>query len=172
MGRVVYDVPLVTQMQNPICWITCMAMVSSERLGYSLGVGHFAQGYDPSNSSISNPTNGWDDFYARLDRCNFNSVGINSTASEIESSLKTCGPFILTHYCTGFPYGPGWAPITNPSATHAVVITGIDSSINGGMCWMNNPWGNKDRAIATTDVITAISKMLAANVRMIAYYKQ
>ncbi|GAB2530511.1 papain-like cysteine protease family protein [Spirosoma aerophilum] len=172
MGRVVYDVPLVTQLRNPICWITCMAMVSSERLGYSIGVGHFAQGFDPSNSAIANPATGLNDFYDRLERCNFSSVGINSTASELENTLKSYGPLILTHNCTGFPYGPGRAPITNPAAMHAVVITGIDSSINGGMCWMNNPWGDKDCPILTTDVITSISKMLTANVRMIAYYRQ
>ncbi|MFD2934198.1 papain-like cysteine protease family protein [Spirosoma flavum] len=172
MGRVTYDVPLVTQSANPICWVTCMAMVSSERLGYSLGVGHFASGFDPSNSSIPNQYNGqWTDYYEKLSSRGFVSVAVNTTASELENVLKNCGPVILTHQCAGFPYGPGWGPVATPGAMHAVVITGIDSAINGGTCWMNNPWGNKDRPLLTSAVIMAISQLQAINVQPIAYYQ-
>jgi len=172
MGRVTYDVPMVTQLQNPICWVTCMAMVASERRGYSVGVGYYLNGFDPTNSSIGNQAPAWDTFYTRLDACGFNSVALNPIASEVESTLRNCGPFILTHSCVGFPYGPGRAPITAPNAMHAVVITGTDSSISGGLCWMNNPWGDKDQPIATTAVLSAISTMLASNIRMVAYYRQ
>jgi hypothetical protein len=55
MGRIVYDVPLATQAANPICWVTCMAMIASERRGYSVGVGEFTGGFDPSSASIPNP---------------------------------------------------------------------------------------------------------------------
>jgi hypothetical protein len=47
---------------------------------------------------------------------------------------------------------------TDPKASHAVVITGYDSSINGGQCWMNNPWGDKDRPIPAAAIVTAINK--------------
>lgn len=148
-----------------------MAMVASERRGYSVGVGEFADGFDPSNSSIPNPASNWDDFIRRLDRCGFSSAAINPTAAEIESVLQNCGPVILTHFCAGFPYGAGWAAMT--SGVHAVVITGVDSSVNGGTCWMNNPWGNKDRAILTSAIVTALTQMQSSGIQMpVAYYQQ
>jgi len=172
MGRVTYDVPLITQAQNPICWVACMAMVASERVGHSVGVGNYMNGFDPSSASIPNPTAGWDDQYRRLQQNGFTSVAANPNAGEIENILRNCGPFILTHYCAGFPYGPGWTLPT--SGTHAIVITGIDSSVNGGTCWMNNPWGNKDRAVLTSAVVTALNQIQstgAGSIRAVAYYQ-
>jgi hypothetical protein len=145
-------------------------MVSSERLGYSLGVGHFTNGFDPSNSSIPNPAQSMDDFYNRLERCGFTSISINAAAGDVEDVLREYGPFILTHWCQGFPYGTGWIPPNDPQAVHAIVITGVDSAVNSGTCWINNPWGNKDRAVPTSAVTTAISKI--GNTRMIAYYRR
>ena len=169
MGRVVYDVPMVIQAQNPICWVACLAIVTSYKRRISVGIGQFMQGLDPSTSSIPNPTQGWDDHYARLSSFGFISVALNPNPDEIENTLRTCGPFVLTHQCNGFPYGPGRPVLT--SGGHAVVITGIDSSINGGQCWMNNPWGDKDMPILTSAVMTVISSMqsVGSNIRAVAY---
>src|SRR6266404_7309635 len=172
MGRVVYDVPLVTQAANPICWVTCMAMIASERRGYSVGVGEFTGGFDPSSASIPNPAGGgsdWDLIRRLLARASFNSAAINPDADEVEALLQTCGPFMLIHYCAGFPYGSGWSALTD--GVHAVVITGIDSAISGGMCWMNNPWGNKDRPILTSAVIAAIIAWLPTGQFQVAYWE-
>lgn len=172
MGRVVYDVPLVTQAQNPICWVACMAMVASERLGYSVGVGRYADGFDPSNSSIPNLSRRPGDAIRIMEGYGFTSVGINPNAVEIESLLRTCGPFILTHNCVGFPYGAGRGAVTDPNAAHAVVITGIDSSVNGGTCWFNNPWGDANVPILTSQVIAAVvNRQEPAAYRPIAYYR-
>jgi hypothetical protein len=145
-----------------------MAMVASERRGVSVGVGTYSSGFDPSSSSIPNPTINWDDQYRRLTNCGFTSVAVNPNIGEIEGVLRNCGPFILTHLCAGFPYGPGWTLPT--SGTHAVVITGIDTAVNGGQCWMNNPWGNKDRPILASAVVTALNAIQASNIRAVAYY--
>ena len=169
MGTVAYDVPLVTQSQNPICWVACMAMVASERQGFSVGVGKYAAGFDPNSSCISNPSANIDDFYVRMDRCGFNSVAVDPTPAVVENVLKTCGPFILTHDCAGFPYGSGWAAMT--SGRHAVVITAYDSDTNGGTCFMNNPWGDKDRAIQMSAIIAALTKAQAANVKPVGYFR-
>lgn len=173
MGRVVYEVPLVTQAQNPICWVACMAMIASERRGYSVGVSAFADGQDPSNSSIPNPCDSRDRerWVRRFSTSGFTLAAVNPDATEIETLLRTCGPFMLNHFCAGFPYGAGWgAPAAG--AGHAVVITGIDSGVSGGMCWMNNPWGNKDRPILTSAVIAAIVAWLPTGAPQCAYWTQ
>jgi len=173
MGRVVYDVPLVTQAANPICWVACMAMIASERLSMSMGVGAYTDGFDPSNSSIPDPAgqgSNWDLIRRLLARAGFTSAAMNSDATEIENLLRARGPFILTHFCAGFPYGAGWGPVTTPGATHAVVITGYDSSVNGGMCWMNNPWGNKDRPIRASAVVASIVSWLPTAQFQVSYW--
>jgi Papain-like cysteine protease AvrRpt2 len=164
MGRIVYDIPLVTQAANPICWVACMAMVASERQQTSVGVGNFAGGFDPSNASMTTDITGvdWNLTNRLLANAGFAQASINPKADELESALRLQGPIIFNHFCAGFPYGPGWAPITAPNAAHAIVITGYDSSVNGGQCWMNNPWGNKDRMLPLSAVITAINKWLTA----------
>jgi len=174
MGRVVYEVPLITQGSpgawSPICWVACMAMVASERRGVSVGVGSYTGGFDPGSSSIPNPGADNDDIVRRMERCGFTCLGINATNDEIERVLQTCGPFILSHYCNGFPYGTGWGAMT--SGMHAVVITGFDSAVSGGMCWMNNPWGNKDRPILASAVINALNTVQGTGFRAVGYYRQ
>jgi hypothetical protein len=169
MGRIVYDVPLVTQAQNPICWVACMAMVASERRGYSVGVGYYASGFDPSSSSIPNPALSQNEVESRLNRLGFSNVAPNSNNDELENVLRNCGPFILSHNCNGFPYGAGWTPLT--AGRHAVVITGYDSSVSGGTFWMNNPWGNKDRAVPASAVTTAITQMEQSSLSPVAYLR-
>ncbi|HMK84697.1 MAG TPA: papain-like cysteine protease family protein [Steroidobacteraceae bacterium] len=190
MGRVVYDVPVVVQAANPICWVACMAMVASERKQASVGVGAFANGFDPSFASIPNPAGiDYEKFKRLLKASGFTSTSspdparldwdkatrlvtgdMDVIAEDIETLLRTKGPFILTHLCAGFPYGPKWGALTE--GVHAVVITGCDSAINGGTCWMNNPWGDKDQPILTFYLIKAIKAWFpwASSCPNIAYW--
>jgi hypothetical protein len=174
MGRVVYEVPLVTQGQNPICWVPCMAMVESERMGYSIGVGKYTNGFDPSIScmpELSSDSNDWEGQYRKLASFGFGTTALSPDANQVESFLRDHGPFILLHMTNGFPYNYyGAPPITSGMATHAVVITGIDSRLGTGLGWFNNPWGEKDRPITTLSIITAMSKMQSFGIRPVAYY--
>lgn len=151
MASVWYDVPLVRQEANPICWVACMAMVAAEREGHSPLISKYNNGFNPANSSAANPANSFDDFIRRLARCGFSAGSVDTSADAIASFMNDNGPFILTHNCAGFPYGSGWAAIS--SGVHAVVITGIDTDTT---CWMNNPWGNKDREVPINAVLQAI----------------
>jgi hypothetical protein len=172
MGRIYYDIPLVEQGDNPICWVACMAMIASHYEQQSITIGSFTGGFDPWNSCIADPAGGaknWDLIARLLTRDGFTNVKIEATQAAIEQTLKDHGPFILTHYCGGFPYGAGWA--TPPAtATHAVVITGYDSAASGGWCWMNNPWGNKDRAIRADAIVAAITAWRPTGLFQVSYW--
>ena len=166
-----YEVPMVKQGPNPICWVTCMAMVASEREQMSIGVGTFTGGFDPNNSSIPNPAHSYSDFVARMDRCGFTSINMGRNPADLAVALRDYGPLILSHYCAGFPYGPKRTPITDPKEMHAVVITGINLTDGyNGNCFMNNPWGD-ELPIKCSAVLRAISKVQAKGLKAIAYYR-
>src|SRR5215472_1125646 len=59
MPNVQYDVEVITQAQNPICWVASCAMVKGYGTRSSVGVGDLTQGFDPSNSCIANLANSW-----------------------------------------------------------------------------------------------------------------
>jgi ABC-type bacteriocin/lantibiotic exporter with double-glycine peptidase domain len=166
MASVWYDVPLVVQGANPICWIACMAMIAAEREGHSPVIEKYNNGFNPNNSSDANPASDMDDFTRRLARCGFSSGSLDTSADAIATFLTDNGPIILTHNCAGFPYGSGWAP--KKSGVHAVVITGIDTETP--TCWMNNPWGNKDREVSVSAVLQAIFQYQSIGAN-IAYYQ-
>jgi hypothetical protein len=90
LGRITYDVPVVTQGANLICWVACMAMVASERQGKSVGVGQFTGGFDPSNASIPDPAgagSNWSLIERLLANAGFYSDVIKPTAADIENSI-------------------------------------------------------------------------------------
>jgi hypothetical protein len=166
-----YDVPMIKQGANPICWISCMAMVASEREQMSIGVGAFTGGFDPGNSSIPNPAHGFPDFVARMDRCGFTSINMGRDPADLVVALRDHGPLILSHFCVGFPYGPNRAATTDPKAKHAVVLTGINLTDGyNGSCFMSNPWGD-ERPVKCSAVLHAISKMQSQGLKAIAYYR-
>lgn len=162
--RLQYDVPLVVQLQNPICWVCCMAMVASERRKVSVGVGTYIRGFDPSLGSIPNPAPPvppelvYKDYVARLDRCGFTSMHID-TAEMLEETLRERGPLILSHVCAGFPYNVGFVPPLPPGAAHAVVLTGADLDSGAGFARMNNPWGYKNVPITVSSVLAAARRI-------------
>jgi hypothetical protein len=65
MGSIYYDIPLVEQGENPICWVACMAMIASHFEQQSITIGYYTGGFDPWNSCISDPADSasnWDLF--------------------------------------------------------------------------------------------------------------
>lgn len=152
--------------------MACLAMIASERLGYSVGIEYYSGGFDPGSSSIGNSISRFEEQVRLMNQYGFTNVSVDAGNEDIERVLQSCGPFLLSHFMVGFPYGTG-AQFTDPSISHAVVITGFDSSINGGTCWMNNPWGYKDQPILSSAVTNAINKW-QSTVQMgaVTYYDQ
>jgi hypothetical protein len=170
MGRIVYDVPLIRQEDNDICWVACAAMVTSERKNCSVGIGHFLQGLDPARASIGNPSSRRSQQVQFLSLWGFDTEAIDASNDGIERALRSYGPFILAHFCLGFPYG-SWQPITDPLATHSVVVTGFDSAVNDGTCWINNPWGDKDQPVFSNAVINALNRFQGYGVGATSHYR-
>lgn len=166
--RIHFLVPMRKQGQNPICWIACVAMISSYKGRASVGIGAFTGGYDPSNSSIPNPnkSRSWAEHYTRLSAFGFVSENPfpNSSpdAAYIADLLRKHGPWMLTHVTSDLVPGR-----FKPDSTHAVVITGIDVSTN--QVWYNNPWGMADEVTTVDRILLAMESLLGEGVRAVAY---
>jgi len=154
MAGVKYDVPLVIQAQNPICWVASMAMIESYWRKVQIGIEKYT-GFDPSNSSIANPARSAVDFVSKMAQYGFYPAGLYDdplTMNGIISLLQSRGPLMFYHNVTsGLPWGAA-STVTGP---HAVVITAADATVNGGTLWINNPWGNKDAPYRASSVIPA-----------------
>ena len=163
MGQIQYIVPVVSQGDNPICWVACAAMILSYKQGSSVGVDSLI-GADPSNSSIADPDGGsWDKMKQMLMGWGFTceTQTQSPTADYVEQHLSLFGPLMLSHATEGFPYDSRFPPFTctgllPPNSAHAVVITGIDTV--GGTCSFNNPWGATGTA-PIQSVLEAIENM-------------
>jgi Papain-like cysteine protease AvrRpt2 len=145
MSKITYDVEVIVQEQNPICWIASCAMVKGFGTRSSIGVGEFTNGFDPSNSCIANLTNNWTQCTDLMTSWGFSARAVKDislsgmTADDLLAALAS-GPAVLLHLCSGFPYGQQWASQTfTASDAHAVVLTGIDT--DAGTATFNNPWG-------------------------------
>jgi Papain-like cysteine protease AvrRpt2 len=163
MGQVAYDVEVIVQEQNPICWVASCAMVKGFGTKTSVGVGEFTGGFDPSNSCIANLAGNWSQCVDLMNNWGFAVSSVNElasgamTADTLLASLQSFGPAVLLHMCSGFPYGPQWASQTfTASNAHAVVITGVDS--DAATATFNNPWGDKDQSC---DLVTLVQKINA-----------
>jgi hypothetical protein len=149
MASVVYDVEVIRQEANPICWVASCAMVKGYKTASSVGVGDFIGGFDPSNSCIANLAGSWSQCTDMMNTWGFDvfAVGDLSSGSMAAADLLGAlarGPAVLLHMCAGFPYGSQHAGMTfGPGDAHAVVLTGIDSDTNSAT--FNNPWGDKDQ---------------------------
>jgi hypothetical protein len=165
-GYIHLTVPMRPQGPNPICWIACVAMISSYKGRTSMGIGDFTGGLDPSSASVANPAAGWPDQYARLRRFGF--VNENPfrdrspDAAYIARMLHQHGPFMLTHFATDLLPG-AFAPNT----THAIVITGID--MDTGRVWYNNPWGNADVETTVDSILRSMENLLSRGIDAVAY---
>ena len=82
-----------------------------------------------------------------------------SDVDKISYILDTSGPFILSHHCGAFSYGPNVS--TPTTGKHAVVVTGIDTTRR--VIFFNNPWGPNDAQTSRhRDVQTSISSVVNA----------
>jgi len=154
MAGVKYDVPLVVQAQNPICWVASMAMIESYWRGTSIGIEKYA-GFDPSNASIANPATSHADFVSKMAQYRFYPAGLYDepiTMNGIISLLQSRGPLMFYHMVTG---GLPWGAASTVNGAHAVVITAADPVANGGTLWINNPWGRKDAPYQASSVLPA-----------------
>jgi len=156
MPNISYDVEVIRQEANPICWVASCAMVKGFGTGTSTGVGEFTGGFDPSNSCIANLADSWSECTDLMNDWGFDvyTVADFAPSGTIEGgdlvAALGAGPAVLLHLCNGFPYGSQHAPLD--SGAHAVVITSADTDANSAT--FNNPWGDKDQAIAL-DVLLA-----------------
>lgn len=158
MPNVIYDVEVVRQEANPICWVASCAMVKGYSTQSSVGVGELTGGFDPATSCIGNLATRWADCTDLMNKWGFDvfSVADLSADSMDADALFTAlnrGPAVLLHLCKGFPYGPQWNALN--SGAHAVVITGIDTDNNAAT--FNNPWGDKDQSIALDILLQRIN---------------
>ena len=162
MSKVAYDVEVIVQEQNPICWVASWAMVKGFGTKTSVGVGEFTGGFDPSNSCIANLAGNWSQCVDLMTGWGFVVFSVNDlmsgamTADTLLSSLQNSGPAVLLHLCSGFPYGSQWASQTFSAAdAHAVVITSVDC--DSKIATFNNPWGDKDQSCALDTLVQKIN---------------
>jgi hypothetical protein len=172
MGSVSYTVDLITQAQNPICWVASCAMVKGWATNTSVGVGDLI-GFDPSNSSIPNPTNDWAPCVNMMSGWGFNMQSVASlsasgtmTAADVLLAMQQLGPGVLLHRCAGFPYGSQWPAMT--SGAHAVVLTSVDS--DNSVLTFNNPWGDRNQPAGTGAVLLIMNNDSARFGSILGFY--
>ncbi|MGD0864474.1 MAG: papain-like cysteine protease family protein [Rhizomicrobium sp.] len=162
MPNVKYDVEVIKQAQNPICWVASCAMVKGYGTKSSVGVGDLMQGFDPSNSCIANLANSWSQCTDAMAGWGFTVSAVGDvasggiTADTLLSTVQTNGPTVLLHSCSGFPYGSQWGSTTfGANDRHAVVITGVDT--DAATATFDNPWGDKDQSCDLPTLIQHIN---------------
>ena len=162
MPNVKYDVELIVQAQNPICWVASCAMVKGYGTKTSVGVGDLTQGFDPSNSCIANLANSWSQCTDVMSGWGFDVEAVNGVASGditadiLLNTLQSKGAAVLLHLCSGFPYGSQWASQTFAATdAHAVVLTGIDT--DASTATFDNPWGDKDQSCDLATLVQHIN---------------
>ena len=161
MDSVSYDVELIHQEQNPICWIACCAMVKGFGTKASVGVGEFTGGFDPSNSSIANLAGNWSECTRLIQSWGFEVLEVSDLGTPIMdadglvAALQSKGPAVLLHLCRAFPYGFQWGDSSLMKGAHAVVLTGGDTRASD--VTFNNPWGDKDQSADLGEVLRHIN---------------
>lgn len=173
MGQISYFVPTIAQGDNPICWIACVAMVTSWKKKKSTGIGAFTGGFEPSRSCMPDPNGSWDDLYANLQKFGFIPTGGSSTlsSSAIEQTLRRHGPFIIFVFVADFPfYGPFCVNMTGgPTDTHAVVVKGIDTARR--KVSIVNPWGTAVPAVDSDVILSAMQAIADVGCHPMAYMR-
>ena len=158
MGQIRFTVPMIAQGNNPICWIACVAMITSWRRHASIGIGNFTGGFDPSSACIPDPNASWADFERRMHEFGFAMAGASQSLGPgfIESNLRRHGPLMIVVNAADFPFS---GPVCNNiGGTHALVLTGIDTST--GKVSIVNPWGTNTPPV-DTDVALGLLQDIA-----------
>lgn len=173
MAAITYDVEMIRQEMNPICWVASCAMAKGYATGSSVGVGDFTDGLDPANSCIANLANSWSectDLMAQWGFQVYDVLGVSSGNMNAESLGMALaeGPIVLLHLCAGFPYGAQYGEMNfTGNDAHAVLITAIDT--DAGTAAFNNPWGDKDQGCELVVLIDKINADQAVG-KTLAYY--
>lgn len=160
MPNVQYDLEVIKQELNPICWIASCAMVKAWGTQSSIGIGEFTGGFDPSNSCIGNLASNWSECTDLMDEWCFDMFSVDDlnegpmSGDQLVALLTDRGPGVLLHLCRHFPYGNQWGDSSTMSGAHAVVITGVDT--DSAELFFNNPWGDKDQ---NADLDTMLQKI-------------
>jgi hypothetical protein len=173
MASIAYDVEMIRQEMNPICWIASCAMAKGYATGASVGVGEFTDGLDPSTSCIANLAGSWAECTDLMSQWGFQLYDVagaasgDMTADALLAALGQ-GPIVLLHLCAGFPYGAQYGVLNFTSSdAHAVVLTAIDT--DAGTAAFNNPWGDKDQPCALDALVAKINADQAVG-KTLAYY--
>jgi hypothetical protein len=184
MGRVYYHVDMIEQGdENPICWIACVAMLTSWKTKAHHGIGEFTGGFEPSNSCIPDPNEGWEDLYDNLHKFGFEvdgpgtspsmCIGANwsMAPSYIENMLRRHGPFMIFVNVVDFPFrGPVCVDEgADPDDTHAIVVSGVDT--DQGEVWIVNPWGTYTPPADIDVVLKAMQDIADQDLCPVAYLK-
>ncbi len=155
MGLILYQVPMVEQGDNPICWVACAAMILSYKRSASVTIASLI-GTDPSFASVDDPARSWAETQTYLNSWSIacETQTSSPTSDYIEQRLESFGPLIFCHSSEGFPYDsrfPAYAcsGLLPPDASHAIVLTGINTDDN--TIAFKNPWG--DVGIVSTDIV-------------------
>jgi hypothetical protein len=168
MGHVYFHVEMIPQGQNPICWIACVAMITSFKTKTTHPISEFTGGFDPSGACIPDPNTGWNDLYANLANFGFSVDGASMSISPnyIENMLKRQGPFMIFVNVVDFPfYGP--VCVSVGSGTHALVVNGIDT--NTGNVMIVNPWGTTTPPADLDVVVKAMQDISDDGLNPVAY---
>lgn len=171
-----YDVPLLTQSINPICWVVCAAMVQKywqHTAGNYFDTTHLTGGANPTDSCIAN-TATYQNQISGLRAAGFQTVPSQLqgpmkafTARNVKTLLSNHGPLWFSHLTANFNYGGRGTP-SSRTGGHVVVITGIE----GNRAYFNNPWGYKDVMIPTGDLIASLNQSFSAGRYALAYANQ
>jgi len=168
MGHVYFHVDMIEQGQNPICWIACVAMLTSFRTKATHPISEFTGGFDPSNSCIPDPNKGWTDLYTNLDKFGFDVDGADMSlgANYIEDTLRRHGPFMIFVDVVDFPfYGP--VCVSVGSGTHALVVSGVDTG--AGKVMIVNPWGTRTPPADLDVIVKAMQNISDQDLNPVAY---
>jgi hypothetical protein len=169
MAPIFYFVPMIPQGDNPICWIACVAMITSFKTRATHPISEFTGGYDPSNSCIPDPNVGWEDLYANLDKFGFTAAGANQSLSPsvIEDTLRRRGPFMIFVESGDFPfYGP---MCSNEGGTHAMVVNGIGTPV--GKVSIVNPWGTPTAPVDADIIVRLMQDISSQGLNSFAYMR-
>jgi hypothetical protein len=156
-----YDVELLRQEQNPICWLASCAMVKGYATNRSVGIADLTDGFDPYNSCIANLAGSWSECTDLMESWGFavyrtnNATPSRFDGATLDAFMQDNGPIVLLHRRQGFPYGAQWGTGFPPDAAHAVVLTGVD--VGAQSATFNNPWGDKDQTVALNSLIAKIN---------------
>jgi hypothetical protein len=173
MSNISFNVPMIEQGDNDICWIACVAMITSFKQNASVGISNFTGGFDPSGSCIGDPNDSWEDLYRNLDRFGFTATGMNMSIDSnfILNMLRSHGPFMIFVTVADFPFsGPLCDNMDgDPDDTHALIVNGIDT--DSQKVGIVNPWGTNVPPVDTDVIISNLQGISDSGDNPIAFMR-